>query len=245
MTSIKLYNGDCLDIMPNIPDKSIDMIFADLPFGTTQNKWDCLIDLDKLWEQYKRIIKDNGCIALWCQVPFNITLGYSNLKMLKYEWIIEKTNATGHYNAKKMPMKAHENIMIFYKNVPTYNPQKTTGHKPVNTYTKHTDDGSNYGSSIIGRSGGGQTDRYPRDVLKFKWDTQKSSLHPTQKPIAACEYFISTYSNEGDTILDNCMGSGTTGEACSRLNRNFIGIELDPKYFKIAQERIKKGQIQK
>lgn len=239
MAFTKLYNGDCLDVMSNIPDKSVDMIFADLPFGTTQNKWDCLIDLDRLWEQYKRIIKDNGCIALWCQVPFNIVLGYSNLEMLKYEWIIEKTNATGHFNAKRMPMKAHENVMIFYKNPPTYNPQKTTGHKPVNNYTKHTNDGSNYGASIIGRSGGGQTDRYPRDVLKFKWDTQKSSLHPTQKPLAACEYFIKTYSNEGDTILDNCMGSGTTGVACNRLNRNFIGIELENEYYNIAQERIK------
>lgn len=242
MAFTKLYNGDCLDIMVDIPDKSIDMIFADLPFGTTQNKWDCLIDLDRLWEQYRRVIKEDGCIALWCQVPFNIVLGYSNLEMLKYEWIIEKTNATGHLNAKKMPLKAHENVMIFYKKLPTYNPQKTTGHKPVNTYTKHTNDGSNYGASIIGRSGGGQTDRYPRDVLKFKWDTQKSSLHPTQKPIAACEYFIKTYTNEDDIVLDNCMGSGTTGVACSRLNRSFIGIESEYDYFNIAQSRIKEGQ---
>lgn len=241
MAFTNLYQGNCLDIMTNIPDKSIDMIFADLPFGTTQNKWDCPIDLDKLWRQYKRIIKDNGCIALWCQVPYNVTLGASNMEMLKYEWIIEKTNATGHFNAKKMPMKAHENIMIFYKRPPIYNPQKTSGHKPVNAYKKHTGDGSNYNASIIGRSGGGQTERYPRDVLKFKWDTQKSSLHPTQKPLAACEYFIKTYSNEGDTILDNCMGSGTTGVACKRLNRNFIGIELKESYFMIADKRIKAG----
>lgn len=241
MRNIQLYNGDCLNLLGAIPDKSIDMIFADLPFGTTQNKWDCQIDLDKLWTHYKRIIKDNGCIALWCQVPFNITLGASNMEWLKYEWIIEKTNATGHLNAKKMPMKAHENVLIFYKKPPTYNPQKTTGHKPVNNYTKHTDDGENYCASIIGRTGGGQTDRYPRDVLKFKWDTQKSSLHPTQKPLEACKYFIKTYTNEGDTVLDNCMGSGTTGVACKELNRKFIGIEKEQKYYIIAEKRIEVG----
>lgn len=243
MASTKLYHGNCLTIMDEIPDKSIDFIFADLPFGTTQNKWDCLIDLKQLWVQYRRIIKENGCIALWCQIPFNIVLGYSNLEMLRYEWVIEKNNATGHLNAKKMPMKAHENVMIFYKKLPTYNPQKTTGHKPVNTYTKHTDDGSNYGASIVGRSGGGQTDRYPRDVLRFKWDTQKSSFHPTQKPLAACEYFIKTYTNEGDLVLDNCMGSGTTGVACSRLNRDFIGIESEKKYYDIAEWRIKNFNV--
>lgn len=171
----------------------------------------------------------------------NITLGASNMEWLKYEWIIEKTNATGHLNAKKMPMKAHENVLIFYKKPPTYNPQKTTGHKPVNNYTKHTDDGENYCASIIGRTGGGQTDRYPRDVLKFKWDTQKSSLHPTQKPLEACKYFIKTYTNEGDTVLDNCMGSGTTGVACKELNRNFIGIEKEQKYYIIAEKRIEVG----
>ena len=238
MPFIKLFHGDCLDVMSVIPDKSIDMIFSDLPFGTTRNKWDCLIDLNRLWGQYERIIKDNGCIALWCQVPFNIVLGYSNLKMLRYEWVIEKTNATGHLNAKKMPMKAHENVMVFYKKPPTYNPQKTIGHTPVNAYTKRTGDGSNYGASVIGRSGGGQTDRYPRDVLRFKWDTRKTSLHPTQKPLAACEYFVKTYSNEGDTVLDNCMGSGTTGVACRSLNRNFIGIELNYDFYNIAYERI-------
>lgn len=153
-----------------------------------------------------------------------------------------KKHSTGHLNAKKMPMKAHENVMIFYKKLPTYNPQKTTGHKPVNTYTKHTDadDGSNYGASIIGRSGGGQTDRYPSDVLQFTWDTQKSSFHPTQKTLAVCEYFVKTYTNEGDLVLDNCMGSGTTGVACSRLNRDFIGIESEKKYYDIAEWRIKK-----
>ena len=169
-----LFCGDCLEILPQIPDKSIDMIFADLPYGTTHNEWDKPLDLDKLWKEYERIIKDNGCIALWAQSPFDKILACSNLKLFRYEWIIEKTKATGHLNAKKMPMKAHENVLIFYKQLPTYNPQMTDGHAPVHSYTKHTTDGSNYGKTKIGISGGGSTKRYPRDVLKFPWDTQKA-----------------------------------------------------------------------
>lgn len=166
--------------------------------------------------------------------------------------LLKKTKATGHLNAKKMPMKAHENVMvfadledipetlqIFYGKLPTYNPQMTEGHTPVHSYTKHTTDGSCYGETKIGISGGGSTQRYPRDVLQFKWDTQKSSFHPCQKPLEACEYFIKTYTNEGDLVLDNCMGSGTTGLACKNLNRRFIGIEKEEKYFEIAKERIR------
>lgn len=238
MKDIKLWHGDCLELMNNIPDKSVDMIFADLPYSTTQNVWDCMINLDDIWSQYKRIIKDNGCIALWGQAPFSHILSCSNLKDYRYEWVIEKTKATGHLNAKKMPMKAHENILIFYKRLPTYNPQMTEGHMPVHSYTKHTTDGSCYGKTKTGISGGGSTQRYPRDVLQFKWDTQKSSFHPCQKPLEACKYFIKTYTNENDLVLDNCMGSGTTGVACKNLNRRFIGIEKDEKYFKIAKERI-------
>ena len=158
--------------------------------------------------------------------------------MFRYEWIVEKTKATGHLNAKKMPMKSHENVLIFYDKLPKYNPQMTTGHSPVHSYTKHTDDGSCYGKTKTGISGGGSTERYPRDVLKFSWDTQKSALHPTQKPVALCEYFIRTYTDEGDTVLDNCMGSGTTGVACVNCNRNFIGIEKEESYFNIAQNRL-------
>lgn len=235
---IELYNGNCLDIMKSIPDKSIDMILCDLPYGTTQNNWDSIIPLDELWTQYERIIKDDGCIALFAQSPFDKVLAISNLRIFRYEWIIEKTKGTGHLNAKKMPMKAHENVLIFYKKLPIYNPQMTTGHKPVHSYTKHTSDGSCYGETKTGISGGGSTKRYPRDVLKFSWDTQKSSLHPTQKPVSLCEYMIKTYTNENDTVLDNCMGSGTTGVACKNLNRNFIGIELNNEYFRIAKERI-------
>ena len=168
---MELFLGDCLDILPGIQDKSIDMIFTDLPYGTTRNGWDCMIDLKRLWEHYGRIIKDNGCIALWAQSPFDKVLACSNLKMYRYEWIIEKTKGTGHLNAAKMPMKCHENVLIFYKHLPTYNPQITTGHSPVHSYTKHVSDGSNYGKTRTGISGGGSTERYPRDVLRFKWDT--------------------------------------------------------------------------
>lgn len=243
MKDTELWHGDCLELMNNIQDKSVDMIFTDLPYSTTKNSWDRMIDLDKLWNQYNRVIKDNGCIALWGQAPFSHILACSNLVNYRYEWVIEKSKATGHLNAKKMPMKAHENILIFYKKLPTYNPQMTEGHTPVHNYTKHTTDGSCYGETKAGISGGGSTQRYPRDVLQFKWDTQKSNFHPTQKPIAACEYFIKTYTNENDLVLDSCAGSGTTGLACKNLNRRFIGIEKEEKYFEISKERIFKEVI--
>lgn len=238
---MKLLNGDCLELMENIPDKSINFILTDLPYGTTRCQWDSIIDLDKLWGQYNRIIKNNGCIALFAAAPFDKVLAMSNLDMFRYEWIWEKTRATGHFNAKKMPMKAHENILIFYKNLPTYNPQMTTGHKPVNSFTKKkevADKTEVYGKNTQTISGGGSTMRYPRSVLKFSVDTQKSSLHPTQKPLELCEYFVKTYTNEGDTVLDSCMGSGTTGVACKNLNREFVGIELDEDIFNIAKNRI-------
>jgi site-specific DNA-methyltransferase (adenine-specific) len=239
MKDIDLWQGDCLELMNNISDKSVDMILTDLPYGSTNCKWDCEIDLDKLWQQYMRIIKDNGCIALWSQAPFSHRLAMSNIANYRYEWIIEKTKATGHLNAKKMPMKAHETVQIFYKKLPTYNPQMTNGHAPVHSYTKHTDDGNCYGKTKAGISGGGSTLRYPRDILTFKWDTQKSSLHECQKPVDSCEYFIKTYTNPGDVVLDSCMGSGTTGVAAKNLGRNFIGIEKEQKYFEIAKNRLK------
>ena len=235
---IDLKCGDCLELMKNIPDGSIDMILCDLPYGTTACKWDSVIPFEPLWDQYKRIIKEDGCIALFAQCPFDKVLGYSNIDMLKYEWIIEKTKATGHLNSKKMPMKAHESVLIFYKNLPLYNPQFTEGHKPVHFYTKHTTDGRCYRKTKTGISGGGSTKRFPRDVVKFKWDTQKSALHPTQKPVALLEYLVKTYTNKGDLVLDNCMGSGSTGVACVNTGRKFIGMELDPGYFEIAEKRI-------
>lgn len=235
------YFGDCLDEMKKIPDGSVSMVLCDLPYGTTaRNEWDKKIPLEPLWEQWKRILKPRGVVALWSQMPYTAELVMSNMNWFRYEWIIEKTKGTGFLNAKKMPLKTHENVLIFYKTLPIYHPQKTTGHNPVNKYTKHVDNGPNYRDSVIGISGGGNTDRYPRDVLTYKWDTQKSKLHPTQKPVAANEYFIKTYTDEGDIVLDCCMGSGSTGVAAVKLNRSFIGIEMNKEYFDAAVERIEK-----
>lgn len=237
-----IYLGDCIEVMNSIENKSIDMILCDLPYGTTRCKWDSVIDLSKLWEQYCRVIKDNGAIVLFAQTPFDKVLGSSNLGMLKYEWIWEKTQATGHLNAKKMPMKAHENILVFYKNLPVYNPQKTIGHAPINTYTKYIATQNNtelYGDLSKEISGGGSTDRYPRSVQIFSSDKQKEHLHPTQKPIKLLEYLIKTYTNEGSIVLDNCIGSGTTAVACINTNRNYIGIEKDKEIYKTAVNRIK------
>lgn len=232
----KVIHGDCLEILPSIPDKSIDMILCDLPYGTTRNKWDSVIPLEALWKEYERIIKDNGVIVLTAQTPFDKVLGASNLSLLRYEWIWVKNKSTGFLNAKKMPLKAHENILVFYKKLPTYNPQKTQGHKPVNRFTKHSSDGTNYNKTKLGISGGGQTDRYPTDVLYFPKD--KNAYHPTQKPVALFEYLIETYTNEGDVVLDNCIGSGTTAIAAIRTGRSFIGIEKEKEFVELTNQRI-------
>lgn len=235
----ELIHGDCLEVLPLIPTASVDMILTDLPYGSTKNEWDHILDLEVLWKEYERIIKDNGVIALWAQSPFDKVLACSNLKHYRYEWVIEKTSATGFLNAHKMPMKAHEQILIFYKKLPTYNPQMSHGHvRKVSTaeHKRNSKVTTNYGKH--GLTSYDSTDRYPRDVLRFKWDKQKSSLSPTQKPVAACEYMIRTYTNAGDTILDSCMGSGTTGVAAMNLGRKFIGIEIDPDMYEIASARI-------
>lgn len=235
----EIYNMDCLEGMKLLQDKSVDMILCDLPYGVTaRNKWDVIIPFDKLWEQYERIIKDNGAIVLTATQPFASKLIMSNPDLFRYDWIWEKTSATGHLNAKKMPMRAHESILVFYKKLPTYNPIKTTGHAPVNSYTKHQDDGSNYGKTKIGISGGGSTERYPRSVQRFSTDKQKEAIHPTQKPVALFEYLIETYTNEGEMILDNCMGSGTTAVAAINTNRNFVGFEKDAEIHSAANQRI-------
>lgn len=233
---IEIIHGDCLDKMESIKDKSVDLIFADLPYGTTKCHWDSQISLLELWLHYDRIIKDNGAILLCAQSPFDKILGVSNIELLRYEWIWEKTSATGHLNAKKMPMKAHENVLVFYKKLPTYNPQKTSGHVRKSVFKRkslNSDGYNNNTQSTVYDS----TDRYPRDVIKFKSDKQTSNLHPTQKPLAMVEYFIKTYSNEGDLVLDNVAGSGTTGVACKNLNRNCILIEKEIKYYEIIKQR--------
>ncbi|WP_330400364.1 DNA-methyltransferase [Tepidibacter mesophilus] len=243
----KIYNMDCLEGMKLIKDCSVDMILCDLPYGTTRCKWDSIIPLDKLWDQYERIIKDNGAIVLFAQTPFDKILGCSNLKLLRYEWIWEKTQATGHLNVNKAPLKAHENILIFYKKAPTYNPQKTYGHKPINNYTKYisTQNKSElYGKLSKEINGGGETDRYPRDILVFSSDKQTCNLHPTQKPVALLEYLIKTYTNENEIVLDNCMGSGSTAVAAINTNRKYTGFELDKNYYETAVNRINNYQAQ-
>ena len=231
--NIKLHNGDCLEVMKDIHDNSVDMVLCDLPYGTTRNKWDSIIPLDKLWEQYSRICRDNAAIVLFSQAPFDKVLGASNLDMLKYEWIWEKENGTGFLNAKKMPLKIHENILVFYKELPVYNPQMRSGTPYI--AIRKDNPSKNYGEyhECTTVSNG---DRYPISILKFKRD--KNKVHPTQKPVALLEYLIKTYTNEGMTVLDNTMGSGSTMVACVNTNRKGIGIELDENYFNIAKERI-------
>jgi site-specific DNA-methyltransferase (adenine-specific) len=228
-----LILGDCLDVMPTLPAASVDLILCDLPYGTTQNKWDSIIPLDRLWTEYWRIAKSNAAIVLTAQAPFDKALGASCLQHLKYEWIWSKKLATGHLNAKKQPMKAHENALVFYRSQSTYIPQMTVG-KPYTA--KSGRQSSNYGDQVevVTENSG---ERYPRSVIEFDHD-RGLRVHPTQKPVALMEYLIRTYTNEGDIVLDNCMGSGTTGVACNNTGRKFIGIERDPAYFEIARLRV-------
>ena len=242
MSKIELLQGDCLEVMKEIPDGSVDMILCDLPYGATACSWDTVIPFNLLWEQYHRVIKYNGAIVLNASQPFTSALIMSNIKQFKYTWTWLKNKKTGFLNAKKQPLRQVEDVVVFYRKQPTYNPQKTHGHKPVNSFTKHTSDGDTLGKTKIGVTGGGQTDRYPTNVLSIPVVNNDNSNgdkhHPTQKPVELMEYLIKTYTNKEDVVLDNCMGSGTTGIACKRLNRSFIGIELDLEYFKIAEKRI-------
>lgn len=232
----KIYNEDCIKGMERLPDKSIDMILCDLPYGTTKNKWDSIIPLDQLWEQYERIIKDNGAIVLTAQTPFDKVLGASNLKLLKYEWIWVKESGTGFLNAKRMPLKNHENVLVFYKKSPTYAPQMRTGFKAYKCKQGSGSDNWNYDRSNGGHISESNGERYPLSVINFNRD--KDKLHPTQKPVALFEYLIKTYTDEGAIVLDNCMGSGTTAIACMNTNRNYIGYEKDRSYYELINERI-------
>lgn len=237
---IDLRHGDCLELMKDIPEKSVDMILCDLPYGiTSRNKWDVVIPFNNLWDEYRRIAKENAAILLFGSGIFTAELMLSNPKWWKYNLIWEKTQPTGFLNANKMPLRSHEDICVFYKKQPTYVPQKTKGNKRKVSKAEHKalcKKTSNYGE--YGYAEYDSTERFPKSVLKFKKDIQKSALHPTQKPVALLEYLIKTYTNEGDTVLDNCMGSGSTGVACINAGRNFIGIELDENYFNIAHKRI-------
>ena len=242
---MKLLHGDCLEIMKQIKDKSIDMILCDLPYGTTKCKWDVVIPFDKLWEQYNRIIKDNGTILLFGSEPFSSKLRLSNLDNYKYDiyWVKEKP--TNFMQVKRRVGKLTENICVFYKKQCTYNPQmvKHNGKKVTN---KPSETNAKFKSVVASDSPTMQIKpyedtgyRYPCDILNVRREKLGSTVHPTQKPVELLEWLIKTFSNENDIVLDNCMGSGSTGVACKNLNRNFIGIELDENYFNIAKERIK------
>ena len=236
----KIYNMDCLEGMKLIDDKSIDMILCDLPYGMTACKWDSIIPFEPLWEQYERIIKDNGAIVLFGSQPFTSALVMSNPKWFKYEWIWDKHIPRNFINAKIMPMQKHENILIFGKGKITYNPQMIKRDKPVkgknyskgNSVYKLNNDGTDNKERVY-------THRYPDTIIEGKWEANAGKLHPTQKPVSLCEYLIKTYTNEGELVLDNCMGSGTTAIACINTNRNYIGFEISQEYCDIANERIK------
>lgn len=233
---IDLRLGDCLEIMQYIPNKSVDAIICDLPYGTTACKWDSVIPFEPLWAQYKRIIKDNGAIVLFSAQPFTSALIMSNPKWFKYEWIWDKITANGFLNAKHNPMRQHENILIFGNKKVNYYPIMVALDKPstYKCYTKSNTYG-NFDNDDIKRI---RTHKYPKTILQISKGAKKNNFHPTQKPIALMEYLVKTYTNQGDTVLDNCMGSGTTGVACKNLGRKFIGIEQDPNYFEIAKSRI-------
>ena len=234
----KIYNMDCLDGMKLIPDKSVDMILCDLPYGTTKCKWDIIIPFVPLWDEYERIIKDNGAIVLTASQPFTTELIMSNRKLFRYEIIWEKTLFTNFASVKKQPAKKHENIVIFYKKQPTYNPQMQVG-EPYKDKVRSRSMGVTGNAVPNKKAINNNGTRYPSSVIKFS-NGNNGNIHPTQKPVALFEYLIKTYTNEGDTVLDNCMGSGTTAIACINTNRNYIGFELSEEYCKIAEERIRK-----
>lgn len=238
---IDLRLGDCLGLMKDIPDKSIDMILCDLPYGTTACKWDTIIPFEPLWEQYKRIIKDSGAIVLTASQPFASKLVVSNLEMFKYEWVWDKKLPSGFQIAKYRPMQRHENILVFSKRTPKYNPIMTT-QKPRKGGGFKVASTSSPIKNVDGKLRS-YNEKNPQSILEF-YKRDKQRLHPTQKPVALFEYLIKTYTNENDLVLDNCMGSGTTGVACKNLSRNFIGIELDPTYFEIAKNRIENTKQQ-
>lgn len=246
MSKYKLLQGDCLELMKKLPDKSIDLIVADLPYAKTHNRWDSVIPFDKLWEQYNRIIKEHGAIVLFGQTDFSAQLIMSNPKMFRYTLVWDKVRTTGFLNAKRMPLRRHEDILVFYKKLPTYNPQMVEGGAPSHSRGKKWADKGKVQDSgkVYGKyqhdydSPSTKTNmKYPTSILQFS-NVVQGNVHPTQKPVNLLEYLIRTYSNPGDIVLDNTMGSGSTGVAAVNTGRNFIGMELEQKYFDVAEERL-------
>ena len=247
MNKIDLLQGDCLELMKDIPDGSVDMILADLPYGTTANKWDTIIPFELLWEQYERIIKDNGAIVLTASQPFTTKLIGSNLDLFRYELIWDKTFGRQPQLANIQPMKRHENVLVFAKRgygKMTYNPQKEPLEKPYHSKGAGNNSGTRNGHKLgLKKVAKTYTHKTPTTILEFKPPSNSITVHPTQKPVTLFEYLIKTYTNEGETVLDNVMGSGTTGVACLNTNRRFIGMELEEDYFNIAKDRIENHEI--
>lgn len=235
--NINLMLGDCLERMKEIPDGSVDLVLTDPPYGTTACKWDAVIPLEPMWEQVQRVLKKNGAAVFTASQPFTSALVMSNVDWFKYEWVWSKTQATGHLNAWRRPMRQHEDILVFSGGSPTYTPQiadkPKANRRPVTARTKGSDC---YGAHKLNAHRCPPDKSMPRSIVNFA--NQQRGLHPTQKPVALMEYLIRTYTNEGETVLDFTMGSGTTGVACVNTNRSFIGIERDPGYFEIAKKRI-------
>ena len=241
---MELHKGDCLDIMKQIPNQSIDAIISDPPYGTTACKWDSVIPFNLMWEQLNRIIKPNGAIVLFGSEPFSSALRMSNIKNYRYDLIWNKIRAAGFLNANRMPLKQHENISLFYGKLPTYNPIKYLDKPYDKTKYNGKDMKENVLGSYTSKSNKNNGERFPKSILEFSqnWSRQQQ-IHPTQKPVLLLEYLIKTYTNENEIVLDFTMGSGSTGVACINTNRNFIGIEMDDNYFDIATKRIKEAQL--
>lgn len=235
---MRLICGDCLEVMPEIPDGSVDMVLCDLPYGITRNRWDSQLPLARLWEEWHRIAKPEAAIVLFSSGMFTASLMSSNPKEWRYNLVWQKTNAVGFLNARRQPLRAHEDICVFYRRQPVYNPIKVPGPRKVSTasHRRNSKQSSNY--NAVEPNSYDSTERFPTSVLTFAKDKQKSAIHPTQKPVALLEWLVRTYTNPGETVLDNCMGSGSTGVACARCGRDFIGIEIEPDYYKAAKERV-------
>ena len=241
--NINLMQGNCIELLSSIPNGSVDMVLCDLPYGTTQNKWDSVIPFEPLWAHYWRVLKPNGAVVLTAAQPFTSVLVTSQLDRFKYQWVWEKSKVTGVLNAKRQPLRQHEDVLVFYRRQPTYNPQGLTkcSRRTGTGISSSGRSSDNYGKIGVKQTEDGKYEQtqtgYQRSVLKIP--SEGKTVHPTQKPVALMEYLIRTYTNDGETVLDNCMGSGTTGVACANTGRKFIGIERDEGYFKIAQDRIR------
>lgn len=236
---MRLLHGDCLELMKDIPDGSVDMILCDLPYGVTKNRWDSVLPLEALWQQYRRIINPDGAICLFADGLFMAKLMLSAPKMWRYNLVWDKVLSTGFLNANRQPLRSHEEVCVFYQKQPTYSPQKTAGAKNHSKGKPKERANNNYGNyGFIDNSDIHGNAKYPKSILRYQKPHPSKSVHPTEKPVALCEWLIKTYTNPGEIVLDNCMGSGPTGVACVKTGRKFIGMELDERYFSTAKERI-------